>query len=588
MNNAILDIKYVGEIDGDFIIPSYQRGYRWGKQEVERLLEDIYNACEYNDDGKKKKYCLQPIVVHSKDNMYELIDGQQRLTTLFLIYKYINKILSNEEDIYTTKFTISYESSARKNAKQYLESLDDDKKNENIDFYYIYNAYENIKQWFENKFIGDIRKKRILATNFDKYFEEQVQVIWYEVPQDETDKLEDLFTRLNIGKIRLTSSELVKAALLKQIPDEEQTSIALQWDEIERELHDDAFWSFLTNPEISKYPTRIDLVLNLITHKETKDEEYYTFYELEQRIKNEQNNSRKVWDEIYASFLKLRDWYNDHELFHKIGYLITISENKNYLQIAFDNYNKCESKESFKDQLNLDIKNSITHKHKKDYSEWNYNEDYEYIKKLLILFNVETISRLNDKNQRFPFEKFKIKQNGIKWSLEHIDAQHPTDELSMKKDVKTWLNWIKVHKYLASSNSKLAETIEKCVKDQIIDEEQFRNIRENILDQLENIDGKISHEHLHKISNMALINTADNASLSNALFFAKRQKMLDMDKEGKYIPFCTRMVFVKYYNEDASHLLTWSKTDRKKYLEHINLVLKEYLNQDITITEEED
>ena len=81
MNNSEikLDIKLVGDIEGNFYVPSYQRGYRWGKTEVKRLLDDICST-----EGKRN-YCLQPVVVRKNGDKYELIDGQQRLTTIYLI-----------------------------------------------------------------------------------------------------------------------------------------------------------------------------------------------------------------------------------------------------------------------------------------------------------------------------------------------------------------------------------------------------------------------------------------------------------------------------------------------------------------------
>ena len=66
-------------IEGAFFIPSYQRGYRWTADEVTKLLDDIW-------ESTGKRYSLQPIVVKSLGGgKWELIDGQQRLTTLFLI-----------------------------------------------------------------------------------------------------------------------------------------------------------------------------------------------------------------------------------------------------------------------------------------------------------------------------------------------------------------------------------------------------------------------------------------------------------------------------------------------------------------------
>lgn len=82
-----LEEKIIGDIAGEFVIESYQRGYRWSKEEIEHLLKDIDEVA----DGQN--YCLQPIVVKNRDGVYELIDGQQRLTTLYLIMKYLSRYI---------------------------------------------------------------------------------------------------------------------------------------------------------------------------------------------------------------------------------------------------------------------------------------------------------------------------------------------------------------------------------------------------------------------------------------------------------------------------------------------------------------
>jgi len=69
----------VSEISGSFFVPAYQRGYRWGRLEVRQLLDDVTAS-------EGKRYYLQPIVVkRMPDGRLELIDGQQRLTTLHLM-----------------------------------------------------------------------------------------------------------------------------------------------------------------------------------------------------------------------------------------------------------------------------------------------------------------------------------------------------------------------------------------------------------------------------------------------------------------------------------------------------------------------
>ena len=274
-NEIILKTLKVKEIAGDFLVPSYQRGYRWGKGEVKQLLDDVYEHGQKQD--KQMRYCLQPIVVRRCGKQYELIDGQQRLTTIYLIQNYLHNIAST---FFTQpRFTLSYQT--RKASAEYLKSPSTERSDENIDFWFIRKAYECIEQWFD-------RDRSILAGRLNDYLSEAV-VIWYEVGSKENPI--QLFTRLNIGKIPLTSAELVKAMFLAGSSTEplgkaKQDEIALQWDNIERELGDERLWYFLTNNEAETYQTRIDLVLDLIAehHKGTYDK-YYTFFYIDGKRK---------------------------------------------------------------------------------------------------------------------------------------------------------------------------------------------------------------------------------------------------------------------------------------------------------------
>lgn len=113
MQEILLETKQAGKIEGSFFIPSYQRGYRWSKDEVERLLLDI-------SENGTKNYCLQPIVVRNNEETYELIDGQQRLTTLYLIYMYMKNISNGF--IKGPKFTLEYET--RQKSAGFLQNID--------------------------------------------------------------------------------------------------------------------------------------------------------------------------------------------------------------------------------------------------------------------------------------------------------------------------------------------------------------------------------------------------------------------------------------------------------------------------------
>ena len=136
-----LETKFVNGIAGNFFVPSYQRGYRWGKSEVERLLEDVF-ALKGRGGQPAKNYCLQPIVVKRLgDDEFELIDGQQRLTTLFLIYRYMNEF--SRGFIAPPTFSLDYET--RPDSKDFLSNINVDLRDKNIDFFFIANACEVIE-----------------------------------------------------------------------------------------------------------------------------------------------------------------------------------------------------------------------------------------------------------------------------------------------------------------------------------------------------------------------------------------------------------------------------------------------------------
>lgn len=194
---ATLELRLVGDIEGRFFVPRYQRGYRWGAHEVGQLLEDIR-------ESKGADYSLQPVVVKRRSGgELELVDGQQRLTTLYLIFLFMKR-----EGVGPT-YSIAYET--RLESQDYLEHLDPARERENIDFWHLSKAYQSIASWF-GKF--GHRRQHEADELYGALFK-SVRVIWYEAPP-EVDST-TLFTRLNAGRIPLTDAELFKALI--QLPD---------------------------------------------------------------------------------------------------------------------------------------------------------------------------------------------------------------------------------------------------------------------------------------------------------------------------------------------------------------------------------
>lgn len=584
MPNIILDTKYVGKLKGLFYLPDYQRGYRWTSEEIKLLLDDLY-------ESKGKPYCLQPIIVKRNEERFELIDGQQRLTTIYLICKYMEEKLG---DLYAPDFQLEYET--RMESADFLRNIKSSynvqDKERNIDYYFIASAYEFIAQYFMDKTQGDRREMATYLTKLNEYFTESVSVIWYEVDSAE-DGIE-LFERLNIGKIPLTSSELVKASFLKDSACNKmsgrQEEVSLQWDIIEKELRDPSFWGFLSNIKGDRMPTRIDLVLDLMVDNSANErEKYRTFFYFDRQIKalskNAENNALlEMWSRVYHVFLTLREWFTEHDFYHKIGYLITTEVPlRDIYDVWRNNGNTPLAKDVFLCKLDEMISKRIGIQDKDELLSLSYDTDKDTLHKVLTLFNVETERLMDERKRRFPFDKHK---DAI-WSLEHIHAQN-AEGLKKNKDI---LAWLESHiALLNSSETTLPEEYEELTEkmsvliDQLSNDKKPRNVLERFYEIQEKVfalftpkkDGAKEGDYLHELANMALLDVTQNAALSNSVFDVKRHSVINYDKRGSYIPICTKHVFFKYYTRVNPSLFFWGEADRRDYVKALDEKISPY------------
>ena len=272
-----------------FNIPSYQRGYRWGWVEVEALLDDLKEFYLSNPE-RDEFYCLQPIVLYKPDPkglVKELLDGQQRLTTLYLLLVYLEgtrKAMNLKKE----SFSLTY--ATRSDSESFLETCGfKTDTSSNIDYYYMSQAYQCIEKWFareeNNGFEGDFAKLLLQKTGRGA----NVRVIEYELQGDDSKPIE-VFLRLNQGKIPLTDAELVKALLLqkdkflpKETADKKEVNmevikaqldlIASEWYDIECALAERDRWAFIA-PKNYSAATRIDLILQLTAKQFFKSEKY--------------------------------------------------------------------------------------------------------------------------------------------------------------------------------------------------------------------------------------------------------------------------------------------------------------------------
>lgn len=564
-----------------FSIPYYQRGYRWETNHVEALLDDIHSFIL----SKEENYCLQPIaVVPTLDeqglNIWEVIDGQQRLITLYIIFQYIQK----------PKYSIFFEK--RTKSTSFLNNLNEQTCNhENPDFHFMSNALTVVAKWFDGKTKNDISYIDEFYTTVTK----KVQVIWYQLSELEEEEKINIFNRLNIGKIPLTDAELVKALLLSKIKygltDREanmrQAEISNEWNFIEHELQKDEFWLFLKNDNKDNFSSRIEFIFNIIAGEKSKD--YSTYLWFEKEIKNdkeeyERKSAIHLWNETKAVFAKFKSWYNKRTLYHYVGFLLannypikTIIENSKTTKPKFEKW--------LKNEIRINVKNI-------DINNLSYGS--KHIEKVFLLFNILTIENLTNSSQnKFPFNHYKnVKHNDGGWSIEHIHAQQ-SESIKDEKAIRTWLedtlkaieniSYIEVesentddegnesnslNKY--DINSVYVKRINELLIKEKIDVLEFNNLKDELI-------GIFESSSMHELDNLALLSKKDNSALNNSIFPVKRNKIISLEKEGKFIPPCTRNVFLKFYSNSDNQPYYWSKTDKILYFKAIENVLRPFL-----------
>lgn len=422
LTNNHVELRAVHSLLGKrYYIPSYQRGYRWTTKQVTQLLDDLLEFESKEGKGKGEFYCLQPIVVvplqggqrpqqwqEGEESVYEVIDGQQRLTTILLILQYMKDKQLPLNQLYELSYQTRVGSS---DFLRNIRSKSEEEAERNSDYWHIYHAYRAIDDWFTNnqQYIWPIYQ--LLISNDEL---NNVRIIWYELGQSE-DKI-DVFSRLNIGKIPLTNAELIKALFLRRgnfadnLASLEQVQIASEWDSIENKLQNSSFWTFVSGHN-SNYPNHIELIFDLIA--ESKQSKLTSFEYYTEKLNAYKAAISKIWLEVKQVFLRLEEWYDNHELYHYIGYLTSTGSSIREIYQLSLNKSKAQFIQALKEKIKDSFNNVIL-------------DDLEYepsnlktIRKVLLLLNIETILCSSKAYTRFPFDLYLLDQ----WDVEHIRSR---------------------------------------------------------------------------------------------------------------------------------------------------------------------
>lgn len=627
MSDNKIELKSVKELLGmKFFIPSYQRGYRWTEQQVKDLLNDIW------DFSKKKKneyefYCVQPLVVkridesHKKElklelneDWYEVIDGQQRLTTIYLILSAVRDAISILR-LPTNLYELKYQrTNQHYDFTEFLKNVRSISNVEfgHIEYYHVSSAYLTVINWLKDnevnlgEFCNALLKHDLDDSNPQRDKANNIRFIWYESVDEDPIKV---FTRLNIGKISLTNAELIKALFINRsnfhVSDDNhlklrQQEIASEWDNIEYTLQDEEFWLFLNEDNYDR-PTRIDFIFDLICKQKTLGEfentgtdDYKTFRYFYEYFKSGSYDIENCWKNVKSNFQTFKEWFDDLELYHYIGYLIHQGEKLDELCIKW--YEQ-KTKAEFVIWLKIRLKEKI-----KKCSDIDKQYDIDgspaktTCKPLLLLHNIQTV--VNQNNQlkskeeyklpvfyKFPFHLFK-KEN---WDVEHIDS-NTTNGLEKEKDQKEWLKY-------SVLGAELSEELKEKIK-AFIRNDNNRESFESICQEIEknNLSESWSNpeQDKNKVWNFVLLDAGTNRGYGNSIFPAKRRCIIGKDQGKTYsiddvtlevsskngaiafIPPVTKNVFLKYYNTSIDNLRGWSESDAIAYKFDILDTLKEF------------
>lgn len=648
MENSINQYSIGELLDGRyFYIPAYQRGYRWTEKQVGDLLRDL--LCFANDKKQDNDfYCLQPIIARpiTEENklkelfanedvknliekgVWEIIDGQQRLTTIYLLYKYLvakkgwdAETLKEEEDgkeLYHLLYA------TREDSASFLEGLTlelintESEYKDNIDFYHMASAFRYIDSWIKNegkqinqryKLGGSLETVRsaffALLNGMRDTKSGSVQVLWYELAEDKAKSSIKEFQKINTGKIRLTDAELIKGLFLLKKNFEEsskyilQSTLAIEWEFIENTLHANNFWYFLQKKG-TDMPNRIDLLFSLIykIHKlEGVDENnineklreadkdildtkksvifryYYDMFEGKQG-EELQLQVAKAWKEVMTLFRTLDDWFCTPATYNYIGLLSQCGEDISRLIIYYNNMPENANQDDFVNYLKTRIRVYLSGVKRDELGNIisTYNKNRKDIYLILLTLNIHLLNIQNKKLDsesdvyKFPFDVL----NAQDWDIEHIDSFH-TNALKRDDDKVDWIN---------TAMDDLKDVLTEEDKDDIsqkLDNKDYDTIISNLKKKANEIEE--DDDIKNGIGNLTLLDAQTNQSYGNSLFCTKRRVIIDRIKQGIFVPIATQYIFSKFYDKKGTNRSIWAKEDMEAYQKYIVSLLDEYLPQ---------
>lgn len=634
-NDIIESVEYIFK-KRIYNIPEYQRGYKWSEEDVNALLNDINNF-QVDEKDKNKFYCLQNITIKKqKDNIYDVIDGQQRLTTLSILLSYLGETkLLEEDNKYKIQYSIREESQSflyqllQETDKDYLndklEYIDDfDKDYDSQDVFHFCLAKHTIIKFFGN----DDNKKE----NFKNKLLKNVKLIVNDVSSgnyvnDVNDvKGETIFKNLNSNKVALEYYDLIRAIFITRVK-KEGNDIDLAEKRIKIGIDIDNMNIWWSDENVKKYfkmfsdENNISMLYDLYwkcckedankNKAQLNNDNKSNNEALFKYLDNNAYEAEKILKEVIRFHNTMADWYEDKEIYHLLGFIgkhiKKIGTNKkedNKTKYKEDNiiyiWKKWEentTKESFKNEFKKIIREDLiknieiidnddeedTYKNYLNSIENTNNNWYDYRKndtiKLLVLMDI--IKILNNKNikHKLPVNYFD-KNDKIKEDIEHIFSKTP----NKKTTIKDAIDNIDLIADLADDDKK--ESLNKYKKELLKEYKKADEIELQKIDKLEEYIEKIREvPYVHSIGNLVLLNSNTNRSYGNISYVAKRSIIIEQHESGeKYIRNHTWNIFsknIELKNESAvnnKELDKWTIKDIEITAKYIREKIEEFFD----------
>lgn len=565
--------KYIVAKDIFFEIPPYQRLYEWNKEQIQTLLNDIKTKFEEN---KNEEYFIGNVVVSKKNNKnnqqdvkYLLIDGQQRLTTLFLIGFYLSyKIKNPNNDSNWKEFIMQGDKlrismPIRENEEEVLKRFarfcNESKSNEKNNLFVreikkfpqdicqnISQALETIANWFEENAKDDI-------ANFSNFIYSNVKFVFVELAQN-TD-LNRFFIRMNNRGKQLEKHEIVKARLLKNISDEERILYAHIWDICSQ--MDNYIFQKTSDRKISKLNESnentidtIDTIINRSFDKPNQDEEkqekfksivdFPTFLLHVYKICNKQDIT--IDKNKLLEIIKIED----------SGKAKAFIENLLKYRILFD-YFIVKGKDDKENSYKIRRLDKESKKFSKDFDDLAMVQNYLRVARIGLYNNYH--------HWLTPFLKF-INNDKLKISYERVNNEDKPEELQIKigdynitTDFQCFLNKLNLNEkglinFLENLDTALAK--EQASAEEI--KKDLLGISNDILDQLKIKNDQIDAENIFFIEDENGISVLDQGTATPHYWFYRLEYYLWKYSKIKYYLDGKNLKEIKLKNKNFSDI----------------------------------